>query len=98
RFFSESDEDVSLDHAKDWCRLGEDNLGPPPRFPFTVNSVIKAQIHNSSPLEFFGIILDDDIGSETNSFAEDFIENNELKPNSRSQNWKGTYIDTPWDR
>ncbi|GBL64335.1 PiggyBac transposable element-derived protein 4 [Araneus ventricosus] len=89
---SESDEDVSLDDARNWCRLDEDNLGPPPpRYPFTGNPGIKVQIYNSSPLEFF---FDDDIvsyiASETNRFAYDFIENNELTPSSRSQNWGDT--------
>ncbi|KAF8785039.1 PiggyBac transposable element-derived protein like [Argiope bruennichi] len=92
-FSSESDEDASLDDARDWCRLDEDNLGPsPPRFPFTANPGVKVEIHSSSPLEFFGIFFDDDIvsfiASETNRFAEDFIENNELTPSSRSHNWK----------
>ncbi|GBM92444.1 hypothetical protein AVEN_36055-1 [Araneus ventricosus] len=84
---SKSDEDVSLDDARNWCRLDEDNLAPPlPRYPFTGNPGIKVQIYNSSPLEFFGIFFDDGIvsyiGSETNSFGYDFIENNELTPNS----------------
>ncbi|CAL1262020.1 unnamed protein product [Larinioides sclopetarius] len=63
---SESDEDISLDDARDWCRLDKDNLGPPhPRFPRY-------------------------IANETNRFANDFIENNELTPSSRFQNWKDT--------
>ncbi|GBN64597.1 hypothetical protein AVEN_254316-1, partial [Araneus ventricosus] len=59
---SESDEGVSLDDARNRCRLDADNLGPPsPRYPFTGNPGIKVQIYNSSPLEFFGIFFGDDI-------------------------------------
>ncbi|CAL1286385.1 unnamed protein product [Larinioides sclopetarius] len=55
---SESDEDISLDDARDWCRLDKDNLGPPhPRFPFTGNPGIKVQIYNSTPLGYFGIFF-----------------------------------------
>ncbi|GBN43103.1 hypothetical protein AVEN_113430-1 [Araneus ventricosus] len=55
---SESDGDVSLDDARNWCRLDEDNLiSPLPRYPFTGNPGIKVQIYNSSPLEFFGMFL-----------------------------------------
>ncbi|CAL1276203.1 unnamed protein product [Larinioides sclopetarius] len=55
---SESDEDISLDDARGWCRLDKDNLGPPhPKFPFTGNPGIKVQIYNSTHLEYFGIFL-----------------------------------------
>ncbi|CAL1278575.1 unnamed protein product [Larinioides sclopetarius] len=49
-------------------------------------------MNGSSPIEFFSIFFDDDIvcyiASETNRYAENFIEKSELTPSSRVHNWK----------
>lgn len=92
---SESDDDTSLNDARNWCKLDNDNFGPPPpRFPFSGQSGLTTIMHKSSPLEFFSIFFDDDIvayiASETNRYAEDFIEKNDLTPSSRAQQWKDT--------
>ncbi|GBO24569.1 PiggyBac transposable element-derived protein 4 [Araneus ventricosus] len=89
---SDSDEDT-LDAARNWCRIGQENLSPPPpRFPFSGNPGLNTRMDGSSPIEFFCIFSDDDIvgyiASETNRYAEDFIEKNDLTPSSRVQKWK----------
>ncbi|GBM24852.1 hypothetical protein AVEN_23400-1 [Araneus ventricosus] len=89
---SDSDEDT-LDTARNWCRIDQENLAPhPPRFPFSGNPGLNTRMNGSSPIEFFCIFFDDDIvgyiASETNRYAEDFIEKNELTPSSRVQKLK----------
>ncbi|GBN12185.1 PiggyBac transposable element-derived protein 4 [Araneus ventricosus] len=89
---SDSDEDT-LDAARNWCRIDQENLAPPPpRFPFSGNPGLNTRMDGSSPIEFFCIFFDDDIvgyiASETNRYAEDFIEKNDLTPSSRVQKWK----------
>ncbi|GBM51646.1 hypothetical protein AVEN_43276-1 [Araneus ventricosus] len=89
---SDSAEDT-LDAARNWCRIDQENLAPPPpRFPFSGNPGLNTRMDGSSPIEFFCIFFDDDIvgyiASETNRYAEDFIEKNDLTPSSRVQKWK----------
>ncbi|GBM22473.1 PiggyBac transposable element-derived protein 4 [Araneus ventricosus] len=89
---SGSDEDT-LDAASNWCRIDQENLAPPPpRFPFSGNPGLNTRMDGSSPIEFFCIFFNDDIvgyiASETNRYAEDFIEKNDLTPSSRVQKWK----------
>ncbi|GBO37753.1 PiggyBac transposable element-derived protein 4 [Araneus ventricosus] len=89
---SDSDEDT-LDAARNWCRIDQENLAPPPpRFPFSGNPGLNTRMDSSSPIEFFCIFFDDDIvgyiASETKCYAEDFIERNDLTPSSRVQKWK----------
>ncbi|GBM78914.1 PiggyBac transposable element-derived protein 4 [Araneus ventricosus] len=89
---SDSDE-ATLDAARNWCRIDQENLAPPPpRFPFIGNPGLNTRMDGSSPIEFFCIFFDDDIvgyiASETNRYAEDFIEKNYLTPSSRVQKWK----------
>ncbi|GBM42283.1 PiggyBac transposable element-derived protein 4 [Araneus ventricosus] len=89
---SDSDEDT-LDAARNWCRIDQENLAPPPpRFPFSGNPGLNTRMDGSSLIEFFCIFFDDDIvgyiASETNLYAEDFIEKNDLTPSSRVPKWK----------
>ncbi|GBN81729.1 hypothetical protein AVEN_14601-1 [Araneus ventricosus] len=86
---SDSDEDT-LDAARNWYRIDQENLAPPPpRFPFSGNPGLNTRMDGSFPIEFFCIFFDDDIvTSETNRYAEDFIEKNDLTPSSRVQKWK----------
>ncbi|GBM73597.1 hypothetical protein AVEN_140229-1 [Araneus ventricosus] len=58
---SDSDEDT-LDAARNWCRIDQENLAPPPqRFPFSGNPGLNTRMDGSSPIEFFCIFFDDDI-------------------------------------
>lgn len=96
---SESDFDDNLDDARNWCELDlSDQLIPPPRFPFTGNSGIKASVNNvEDPLEFFRLFFDLKIMLhiviETNRYADNYIGTTQLTPSSRSLKWQETSLE-----
>ena len=88
-------EDESLDSVRIWTPIDTSaNLAAPPRFPFTGTSGIQALITTDDPLEYFQLFFNEEIISfivdETNRYAEQYLQSNELTPSSRVLNWKET--------
>lgn len=92
---SESDEEP-ISNVRLWCRLDDAVPQPtPPAFPFTGSPGLKTNIAGlKEPIDYFSLYFDDEIVDyiviETNRFADQFLERNELTPSSRVQDWKET--------
>lgn len=95
---SDSDDD-SLENARIWCRLNEGiKQTAPPVFPFTGKPGFRITVPGlKEPVDYFQSFFDneimDHIVCETNRFADQFIEKNELTPRSRAQDWKATTVE-----
>lgn len=88
-------ENEEMNKARVWCRAEPNILKEPhPPFPFVGSPGLKISGHLEDPLDFFSLFFDqelvDYIVSETNRFADQFLERTELTPSARAQNWKET--------
>jgi hypothetical protein len=77
-----------------WNDIGEAR----PRFPFTGNPGIKVEIsRENKPIEYFDKFFDDSIINEivqqTNIYAQQFVNENNLKARSRVIQWEDTNSD-----
>uniref|UniRef100_A0A0K0E1W0 PiggyBac transposable element-derived protein 4 n=1 Tax=Strongyloides stercoralis TaxID=6248 RepID=A0A0K0E1W0_STRER len=92
----DSDCDYSLKDARRWVRLDIKNLPmPPPRFPFLGQPGIKKNILDASnSLLFFELFFDEQlvlhIVTETNRFADQYINQHPGKEKSRTKFWHPT--------
>ena len=76
---------------RQWVRA---NLSPPQNVPFTGQSEIHVNTDGFEPIDFFKLFIDDDLMNylvaETNTFAEQFVRDNNLKRRSRVHEWYPT--------
>lgn len=91
---SESDNE-EINNVRIWCRTQSNIPRPaPPAFQFEGKPGLKAVGNLEDPLDFFNLFFDEElmnyIASETNRFADQFLEKTELTPSARAQNWKET--------
>ncbi|GIX82073.1 DDE_Tnp_1_7 domain-containing protein [Caerostris extrusa] len=92
----DSDCDYFLKGARRWARLDIKNLPmPPPRFPFSGQPGIKKNILDPlNPLPFFELFFDKQlvlhIVTETNRFAEQYVNQHPGKEKSRTKFWHPT--------
>ena len=98
-FTSGSDSDsssVDIAAARNWCILDINNPSlAPPRFPFMEAPGIKCIFTDTSdPLQYFLKFFDkkilQEIVNQTNLFASQYFESNNLTPKSRCTNWIDT--------
>lgn len=70
------------------------NLAPPPDIPFTGQSGVQVDTQGFEPIHYFTLFINDDLVNylvtETNTFAEQFIRDNNLKRRSRAHEWYPT--------
>lgn len=94
---SESEKEDFAD-VRVWCKHDSNNLQPaPPAYPFEGNPGIKITgINLEDPMAIFNAFFDDEImeyiASETNRYADQFIEKNDLTPSARARHWKETNL------
>ena len=73
-------------------RMATDNL--PRDFPFTGNSGVQVPTAGFEPIDYFALFINDDLlncfVTETNRYADDFIDSTDLRRNSRANDWKDT--------
>ena len=105
-FSSESDvSDSDTDDIADvrvWRRVDlEQPPTAPPRFPFTGNSGLQADLsHKSDPLTYLCLFLDDyvvdTIVVETNRYADQMLGRSSQRPKSRTRHWEPVTADDIW--
>ena len=92
---SESEND-DIEIVRVWCKHQSSQVQPaPPAFPFSGSSGLKVPTTDfDDPVNIFNHFFDDElieyIVTETNRYADNFLETNELTPSARAQNWKET--------
>ena len=89
-------EDEDIANVRLWCRMDGNVLQPtPPAFPFIGTPGLKVTVPDlKEPTDYFSLYFDNDIidyiVTETNRFADQFLEQNEITPSSRAQEWRET--------
>lgn len=91
----ESDEEVSVGSAHQFCEIDPNNPTPaPPRFPFT--GTPRTEISDDGVVGYFRMFFTDhlvqNIVQETNRYAEEIIRNSTAKTHSRWKGWTATSV------